>query len=65
MKTMEIPESIFLSVLVIVFYVLLPILKLKGIITWPWWLVTAPIWLVVVGGIVFLVMLIQYGRFNH
>ena len=34
-----------LSLLTALFIVLL-VLKLTGCVTWPWWLITAPLWLV-------------------
>ena len=34
------------SGLLFVMFVLFLVLKLAGVITWSWWLVTAPLWLV-------------------
>lgn len=47
-------------------FAVLAVLKLIGVITWPWWLVTVPLWLPAVGAlclvIVFFMLIGYYYR---
>lgn len=50
--------SIFVDVLAVAFIVL----KLCGVIDWPWWLVLSPIWISILVVIFIFIVLVLAGR---